>query len=359
MAPARSFLAVLLVMLVSEGVMAPVTIVVDAAAMAIANEAQADSDSSYGKQRQWGAVGWGSMSAVAGWGMARFGEASCFALFAALAAMTLVPSAMIPWKPLHSKLNACQHEKKIEHVADVEETPLLSGPGSKGRLKVTDDDGCRTEQMNNHDESLAKGNTDAGMAAQRVHRSKYEDYEIKNEDSWRFLDEDSHRLAPGDIQSAGDQCQDGEDGVRLEEIDSKAEEEADAEQSMHPKDRPIAVSNFMNRAVLLVTDPEVLIFLAQATVMGFAVGTIEGFLFIALEDLNGTSTLMGLSLTFTCISETIVFNCSNLIIGALGLDGCFHVCFFAFVIRLMAYATMQWWSSIWFVLPVELLHGES
>ena len=40
---------------------------------------------------------------------------------------------------------------------------------------------------------------------------------------------------------------------------------------------------------------------AQVLVMGSAVGVIDSFLFMYLEDLGASETLMGLTLTFTCI----------------------------------------------------------
>lgn len=52
-----------------------------------------------------------------------------------------------------------------------------------------------------------------------------------------------------------------------------------------------------------------------------------------------------------------MFYFTGSIIRALGLDGCFHLCFAAFLLRLGCYATLSLWGSPWLVLPVELLHG--
>ena len=45
---------------------------------------------------------------------------------------------------------------------------------------------------------------------------------------------------------------------------------------------------------------------AQVLVMGSAVGVIDSFLFMYLEDLGASETLMGLTLTFTCIGMSTV-----------------------------------------------------
>ena len=42
----------------------------------------------------------------------------------------------------------------------------------------------------------------------------------------------------------------------------------------------------------------------QVLVMGSAVGVIDSYLFMYLEDLGASETLMGLTLTFTCIGAS-------------------------------------------------------
>jgi hypothetical protein len=48
--------------------------------------------------------------------------------------------------------------------------------------------------------------------------------------------------------------------------------------------------------------------MAQATAMGFGIGVIGEFLFLFLQELGGSETLMGLTLTFTCLAEVPVFH---------------------------------------------------
>jgi hypothetical protein len=117
---------------------------------------------------------------------------------------------------------------------------------------------------------------------------------------------------------------------------------------------------FRERFMHLVSrNKAALVFFLMTTVMGTAVGTIENFLFLSIQDKHGSLILMGLSLTVTCVSETLVFYFSNSIIHWLGLWGATHLCFLAFFVRLTAYILIVSNESInvWVVLPVEVLHG--
>lgn len=107
----------------------------------------------------------------------------------------------------------------------------------------------------------------------------------------------------------------------------------------------------------LARNPEVLLFLATVTVMGYGVGSIESFLFLLLDELGGPPLLAGLTLTLTCIAEPIVFYFAERLLRVLGHNGSLHVIFIAFLVRLVCYATLPAWPSPWLVLPVELLHG--
>jgi hypothetical protein len=66
--------------------------------------------------------------------------------------------------------------------------------------------------------------------------------------------------------------------------------------------------DFWHSLRLLLRRPEVLIFMGQATAMGFGIGVIGEFLFLFLQELGGSETLMGLTLTFTCLAEVPVFH---------------------------------------------------
>lgn len=59
----------------------------------------------YGKQRLWGAVGWGICSALAGAAISHTGIWAAFAGHAVLAVVAAVPTARLPFGPLHAKLD--------------------------------------------------------------------------------------------------------------------------------------------------------------------------------------------------------------------------------------------------------------
>lgn len=66
--------------------------------------------------------------------------------------------------------------------------------------------------------------------------------------------------------------------------------------------------DFWHSLLLLLRRPEVLVFMGQATTMGFGIGVIGEFLFLFLQELGGSETLMGLTLTMTCVAEVPVFH---------------------------------------------------
>eukprot|EP00890_Picochlorum_soloecismus_P005123 jgi/Picsp_1/5611/NSC_02970-R1_major facilitator superfamily len=146
------------------------------------------------------------------------------------------------------------------------------------------------------------------------------------------------------------------DWAPLEEKLYKESGRMQSEPGLGSSQKQIGNKEFLEKMKSLMNADAVLFFI-MTSIMGTAVGTIESFLFLFLEDLGSTSLLMGLTLTVTCISETGVFYWSGTIIDKLGINKCLHLCFAAFVIRLLLYTSMSWWSTAWLVLPVELLHG--
>jgi hypothetical protein len=94
----HSFSGVLVPVLLCESLAAPVTIISDAAVTAACDEGE------YGRQRLWGAVGWGSMALLAGTAVGAYGLGAAFVLHGLLALAVLPPSAMLPLGPLHARL---------------------------------------------------------------------------------------------------------------------------------------------------------------------------------------------------------------------------------------------------------------
>ena len=247
----------------------------------------------YARQRMYGAIGWGTFSLLSGYSMDILGLSSAFLLYGVLSLGALIPSMRIPWDRLEEKV-------KMKSAGEVE-MPDMSMVVDRGdRLVVVD------------------GN-----------RSVVEDGD-------RSVVEDGDRLVVD-----GNAIMIEDDGEGIDTL-SKSNSKNKA---------------FLDKVRTLLQNPDACVFFAMTLIMGTAVGTIEGFLFLFLEDLGGSSLLMGLTLTCTCVSETLVFYYSQSIISRFGIDKCLHVCFLAFCVRLAAYSSMRWWPSPWLVLPVEFLHG--
>jgi hypothetical protein len=75
-----------------------------------------DGKSSYGRQRLWGAVGWGAFSFVSGTAISRFGSDAAFLLHAVLALATLAPTCALPFGPLGARLDKGTHRTEVAAV---------------------------------------------------------------------------------------------------------------------------------------------------------------------------------------------------------------------------------------------------
>ena len=307
-ASVTSFAAILTIMLLAAAINSPVTIIADAAAIAACPK-----EGEYGRQRLWGAVGWGTMSFVSGASQKVFGSWVAFVLTGLLSLGTLFPGLKLPWAPLHAKLEGQHHHHAVHnnHNIDSEEEENVNLLGKMKQTNTLQE--LEEEELNGRstkiDGSYDNNNTEVVL---------------------QFESDDLEHATP-------------------------------ALPHKHPRSpsspTTIAQVDFGTKLLALGTSPEALLFFILVTILGIAVGTIESFLFLYLEDLGGSETLMGLTLTVTCIAETWVFYFAGSILRKLGLVRCFHLCFLAFLIRLGSYATLAHWGSPWAVLPIELLHG--
>ena len=99
---------------------------------------------------------------------------------------------------------------------------------------------------------------------------------------------------------------------------------------------------------------DMILILTAVLVGGITAGVINSFLFIFLEDLNGTQTLMGLSNAAACTSEVVMFHFADRVIGRIGHFNAIKIGLAANVVRLGLYSFL---GNPWFVLLLELLHG--
>lgn len=116
-------------------------------------------------------------------------------------------------------------------------------------------------------------------------------------------------------------------------------------------------ASYWDNLKTILKDKDMTLFLARSVVLGYGVGHIENYLFLYLEELSASEALMGLTLTVTCIAETVIFWYTDIIVGVFGVKVCFHITFAAFIIRMGYYVILPHIQSPWWVLPAELLHG--
>lgn len=104
----------------------------------------------------------------------------------------------------------------------------------------------------------------------------------------------------------------------------------------------------------LLADRRLVIFLITVLAAGMGMGTVNSFLFLYLEDLGASATLMGLSLAIATLSEMPVFFFSGLLLHKFGARGVLLLALAVFVLRLAIYAAFP---VAQIVLAANLLHG--
>ena len=97
-----------------------------------------------------------------------------------------------------------------------------------------------------------------------------------------------------------------------------------------------------------------LVFLITLFINGLASGVSNSFLFLYLDQLGASRTLMGFSLLIATLSELPIFFFGERLLQRLGARGLLLVALVATVLRMIAYALMP---SAVYVLPINLLHG--
>ncbi|MCB0083815.1 MAG: MFS transporter [Caldilineaceae bacterium] len=97
-----------------------------------------------------------------------------------------------------------------------------------------------------------------------------------------------------------------------------------------------------------------LIFLLSVFIAGVGSGVINSYLFLYMQSLGASSTLMGIALTVATVSELTVFATSDRLLRWLGVRWLLVLAFGAVIVRMFAYAAI---SQPVLVLPVQLLHG--
>ena len=103
---------------------------------------------------------------------------------------------------------------------------------------------------------------------------------------------------------------------------------------------------FMNRPWML--------FLVMVFIAGVGMATINNYLFVYMQSLGASNTLMGFALTFSTISEVPAMFFSNRMLCRFGARGMLIIAMTAIGLRLICYSLA---TRAWVVLLIQLSHG--
>jgi hypothetical protein len=98
-------------------------------------------------------------------------------------------------------------------------------------------------------------------------------------------------------------------------------------------------------------------FFFAAPFAGFSSASISTFLFIHLQDLSGSSTMMGLSVLLMILSEIPLMYFTHAIVARIGTFSCVLLGLAAHALRCLGYQWLGTALNPWFVLAIEPLHG--
>lgn len=105
---------------------------------------------------------------------------------------------------------------------------------------------------------------------------------------------------------------------------------------------------------LIIDNRQWLLFLAVVFISGMCMAIVSNFLFLYMNDLGASKTLMGLALTFATISELPILFYSNRLLNRWGARGLMLIALSAYVVRALAYTVVP---DPRMFLAVQLLHG--
>jgi MFS transporter, PPP family, 3-phenylpropionic acid transporter len=97
-----------------------------------------------------------------------------------------------------------------------------------------------------------------------------------------------------------------------------------------------------------------IVFLITLFMNGMAAGVGNSFLFLYLDQLQASKTLMGFSLLVATMSEVPIFFFGDRLLQRWGARGLLLIALGANALRMFSYALMP---AAWVVLPIHLLHG--
>lgn len=105
---------------------------------------------------------------------------------------------------------------------------------------------------------------------------------------------------------------------------------------------------------ILLRQGRFLLLLFVAIIFGINLGVLLSFLFLYIDELGGSRTLMAVSLTITTVAEIPFWFLSGRLLQRIGPNKMILLALAATAGRMFALASMQ---SPWLLLPISLLHG--
>jgi PPP family 3-phenylpropionic acid transporter len=111
---------------------------------------------------------------------------------------------------------------------------------------------------------------------------------------------------------------------------------------------------FWRNLRVLLTSHQLLLLLATVFTGGAALGIVSNYLFLYMDGLGASKTLMGLGLTMATISEMVVLFFSDRLLGRWRTRWLLAFALLACAVRAFSYSVV---SVAWVVLIIQLLHG--
>eukprot|EP00049_Salpingoeca_infusionum_P005985 m.100034 g.100034 ORF g.100034 m.100034 type:complete len:569 (-) comp13156_c0_seq3:233-1939(-) len=118
--------------------------------------------------------------------------------------------------------------------------------------------------------------------------------------------------------------------------------------------KPIGKPTMLSALRVVASNRDATIFFTVVLIAGFGTGIIDSFLFLFIEELGGDHTTQGVARLVMCASELPLFWFSGKIISALGLEMCLMLTFACYILRFILYSIMH---NPWLVVLSEPLHG--
>jgi len=370
----RGYGPTLALVLAMEAVGAPVNIIVDAATMAAGED-----EGAYGRTRVWGAVGWGLFSPVGGWIVARYGLKAAFAANCSAWGAGVVLTALLPVSALsatHAGARAARAARR-RAAADAADAARAEHRRANGRATpppvAVPGGGAGAGARSPPQLHPAPSAPDADAVSANLSSSlplaiapELQAYEsdalLARRAAARKASAEEAAVAEGGEEGEGE----GEgDPARRPLLRHEVGAAPAPPAPPLPPSPPSAAAAAAAAAALpipaklgrILANPAAPPFFATCVVFGFAMGTIDSWLFVFLQSLGAPPTLMGLTLTVTCAVEAPVFFFAGRLLAAIGVRAVLRLVYAAFLLRLSAYWALPLLGTPWAVLPVEALHG--